>query len=212
MGPVWGVVVAGGSGSRFGQRKQFLSLGDRPVAAWSVTACRSVCDGVVVVVPEGADIPELGADRVVTGGASRSAAVRCGLAAVPAGASVVVVHDAARPLARPGLFRAVLQALEDPDVAGAICAVPVADTLKEVDDARVVRATVPRDGLVAVQTPQAFRREVLEQAHAGAGDATDDAGLVEHLGATVVVVEGDHDNIKITTPADLSYAAHLFGA
>jgi 2-C-methyl-D-erythritol 4-phosphate cytidylyltransferase len=106
----------------------------------------------------------------------------------------------------------VLQALEDPDVAGAICAVPVADTLKEVDDARVVRATVPRDGLVAVQTPQAFRREVLEQAHAGAGDATDDAGLVEHLGATVVVVEGDHDNIKITTPADLSYAAHLFGA
>jgi 2-C-methyl-D-erythritol 4-phosphate cytidylyltransferase len=214
----WAVVVAGGSGTRFGGRKQFALLGGRPVVAWAVDACRSVCDGVVVVVPPpaGADAERFGADLLVAGGSSRSASVRRGLAAVPAEADVVVVHDAARPLASPDLFRAVLAALADPgslDAAGAIPVVAVTDTLKRVDaERRTVTATVPRADLVAVQTPQAFRADALRRAHASEDDATDDAALVEALGATVRVVAGDPRNVKLTTPADLAFAEHLLGA
>lgn len=213
---VWAVVVAGGSGSRFGRPKQFAELAGRPVVAWSVDAARAVADGVVLVLPaadaarSGANA--YGADRVVAGGPSRSASVRCGLAAVADDATVVVVHDAARPLAGPALFTAAVAALAD-GAAGAICAVPVADTLKRLDDTGdAVAATVDRHGLVAVQTPQAFRADVLRRAHAAGGEATDDAALVESLGATVRVVAGDPVNVKLTTPADLAYAEHLLAA
>ncbi|MHB1964051.1 MAG: 2-C-methyl-D-erythritol 4-phosphate cytidylyltransferase [Acidimicrobiales bacterium] len=219
MTTAWAVVVAGGSGTRFGGRKQFALLGGRPVVAWAVDACRSVCDGVVVVVPApaAADAERFGADLVVAGGPTRSASVRRGLAAVPAEAEVVVVHDAARPLASPDLFRAVLAALADPGpgaaAAGAIPVLAVTDTLKRVDpERRTVTATLSRADLVAVQTPQAFRADALRRAHAGGDDATDDAALVEALGATVRVVAGDPRNLKLTTPADLAFAEHLLGA
>jgi 2-C-methyl-D-erythritol 4-phosphate cytidylyltransferase len=217
-------VVAGGSGSRFGGPKQFSVLAGRPVAAWSVAAARAVADGVVLVVPAGdvgpgpgpansvapnsspADVP--GADRVVTGGATRAESVRAGLAAVPADAAIIVVHDAARPLATGELFASVVAAVQAPGADGAIPVVPVADTLKRVVG-DTVEYSVDRDGLVAVQTPQAFDAAVLRNAHRTCGEATDDAGLLENLGATVRTVSGDPHNVKLTRPEDLVLAEAL---
>ncbi len=211
MGGVWGVVVAGGSGRRFGAPKQFALLAGRPVVEWSVLACRSVADGVVLVLPPGATSRH-GADVVVPGGPTRSASVRHGLEAIPADATVVVVHDGARPLADPALFQAVVEAVGE-DAPGAICAVALADTVKRVGgEPPVVQATLARADLVAVQTPQAFLADVLRQAHVDGPDATDDAALLEALGATVRVVPGDPRNLKLTTPADLAYAEHLLAA
>ncbi|MHB8219424.1 MAG: 2-C-methyl-D-erythritol 4-phosphate cytidylyltransferase [Acidimicrobiales bacterium] len=213
-GPVWAVVVAAGSGRRFGGPKQFSPLGGRLVVEWSVTAARSTADGVVVVVPDGGalDLPRsLGADLVVPGGPTRSASVSHGLSAIPTDAAVVVVHDAVRPLARAALFEAVVAALDD-GVAGALCGVPVVDTVKRVArtaDLVTVVDTLDRAELVAVQTPQAFRSDILRQAHSAGGEATDDAALVEALGGTVRVVPGDPTNLKVTTPADLAYAELL---
>jgi len=118
-----------------------------------------------------------------------------------------VVHDAARPLATRALFDAVITAVRG-GADGAVPGLAVTDTLKRVDDVRVT-ATVDRVGLVAVQTPQAFRADVLREAHASGADATDDAALVEELGGTVVVVPGDPRNLKVTGPADLMIAAAL---
>ncbi|HEY5109881.1 MAG TPA: 2-C-methyl-D-erythritol 4-phosphate cytidylyltransferase [Acidimicrobiales bacterium] len=215
-------MVAGGSGRRFGGRKQFLPLAGHPVASWSVRAANTVADGVVLVVPaagdDATDSPPpapgatgedaLGATRVVSGGATRADSVRAGLAAVPADAAVIVVHDAARPMATPGLFASVVDAVRSGDIDGAIPVVPVADTLKRVEGGRVV-ATVDRDGLVAVQTPQAFAAAALRAAHAGGGEATDDAGLLEAAGLTVAAVEGDPGNLKLTRPEDLALAEAL---
>lgn len=213
-GPVWAVVVAGGSGARFGGPKQYERLGDRRVLDWSLDAVRAVAVGVVLVVPpDRAGDPEVGADAVVPGGATRSESVRSGLAAVPVEAAVVVVHDAARPLARPELMHAVVDAV----LAGADGAVPalaVTDTVKVVggrpgDASRPVLATPDRDTLVAVQTPQAFRAGMLRRAHADGAEATDDAALVEALGGRVVAVPGDVANRKLTTPDDLDRARAL---
>jgi 2-C-methyl-D-erythritol 4-phosphate cytidylyltransferase len=217
---VWAIVVAGGSGERFGRLKQFAVLGGRPVVARAVAACRSVARSVVLVVPKDATDEDYGADVVVVGGATRSASVRAALAAVPAEVEVVVVHDAVRPLAPPALFEAVLAALADGGAAGAVPGLPVADTLKRVAPPLTegggapwaeVQGTVERADLVAVQTPQAFVAELLRRAHAGDPEATDDAALVEALGATVRVVPGDPRNLKLTTPADLVRAEQLLG-
>ena len=139
--------------------------------------------------------------------------MRAGLRAVGPEAEIVVVHDAARPLAGPQLFKAVVAALEADGVVGAICALPVTDTVKRVVRARggdpSVVETLDRSELVAVQTPQAFSVDVLRRAHEGEPDATDDAALVEALGLTVSVVPGDPDNLKLTTPADLARAELL---
>jgi len=219
-------VVAGGSGRRFGGRKQFLPLAGQPVAAWSVRAAAVVADGVVLVVPSCDDdgargdadamapVPgatggaALGASRVVEGGPTRADSVRAGLAAVPDDAAVIVVHDAARPLAAPELFAAVVDAVRTGDVDGAVPVVPVSDTLKRVEGGRVV-ATVDRDTLVAVQTPQAFAADALRSAHAGSGQSTDDAGLLEAAGLPVAAVAGDPRNLKLTRPEDLALAEAL---
>lgn len=210
---MWAIVVAAGSGHRFGAPKQFARLGGRLMVQWSVDAARGVADGVVLVIPDTPPEPgsagdgSYGADVVVPGGDTRAASVRAGLAAVPASAEVIVVHDGARPLASPALFRSVVDAV----TGGAEAAVPamaVADTLKRVEGDAVV-ATVARDGIVAVQTPQAFRADLLRRAHARDPDATDDAALVEALGATVRVVPGDPRNLKVTTAADLEIAQAL---
>jgi 2-C-methyl-D-erythritol 4-phosphate cytidylyltransferase len=210
MAQVWAVVVAGGSGQRFGQLKQFALLDGRPVVEWAVSACRASSAGVVLVVPAGTIDPVgHGADVVVEGGATRAESVNRGLAAVPEAAEVIVVHDAARPLASEALFRAVIDAVTSGAADGAIPGVPVSDTIKVVDDSRAVTATLDRAVLVAVQTPQAFGADILRRAHAGGAEATDDAALVEALGATVRVVPGEAQNLKITTPADLGLAEHL---
>jgi 2-C-methyl-D-erythritol 4-phosphate cytidylyltransferase len=205
---VWVVVVAAGSGRRFGAPKHFAPLGGRALVQWAVDAARPVADGVVLVLPADADGDAIaGVDAVVTGGATRAASVRAGLAAVPESAEVIAVHDGARPLASPALFRAVVDAVAG-GADAAVPAVAVADTLKQVVG-DTVTATVARDGLVAVQTPQAFSAAVLRRAHHAEPEATDDAGLVESLGATVRVVPGDPRNIKVTTATDLDVVRAL---
>ncbi|HWD52505.1 MAG TPA: 2-C-methyl-D-erythritol 4-phosphate cytidylyltransferase [Acidimicrobiales bacterium] len=201
--------MAGGTGSRFGGQKQFELLEGRPVVTWSIAAARTVSDGIVVVVPDGsADSPAAddgGADRVVCGGPTRSHSVRAGLAAVPTEASVIIVHDAARPLASASLFASVVDALGEDGVHGAIPVLPVTDTLKRTSGGEVA-ATVDREGMVSVQTPQAFVAATLRAAHAEGGEATDDAGLLEALGATVRTVPGEPNNVKLTHPGDLAIA------
>jgi 2-C-methyl-D-erythritol 4-phosphate cytidylyltransferase len=150
------------------------------------------------------------ADVVVEGGSSRSASVRAGLGCVPPDAAVVVVHDAARPLAEPELWSRVIDAVRA-GADGAVPAVAVTDTVKLVEPGGML-TTLDRSRLVAVQTPQAFTAAALRSAHAGEEDATDDAALVEGHGGRVVVVDGAATNIKVTTPADLTVAAALVEA
>ena len=198
---VWAILVAAGSATRFGRLKQYEPLDGRRVLDWSIDACRAACDGVVLVVPlERAHDPEP-VDVVVAGGETRSDSVRAGLAAVPADADVVVVHDAARPRAAAALFDATVAAVRA-GADGAVPALPIGDTVKRVDGNRVLE-TVDRADLVVVQTPQAFAAEALRKAHASGADATDDAALVEAAGGTVVVVPGDPANVKITYPGDV---------
>lgn len=195
-GPVWAVVVAGGGGRRYGSAKQYEALAGRRVIDWSVDVAASVVDGVVAVVPgSDTDRPVPGA-IVVAGGTSRAESVRAGLAAVPADAAVVLVHDAARPAASPELFERVVGAVRD-GADGVVPAIPVTDSLRTRDG-----AAVDRDTLVAVQTPQGFPAAVLRAAHAGGGEASDDATLVERAGGTIVVVDGEITNAKLTHPHD----------
>ena len=203
---VYTIVVAGGSGRRFGGPKQYELLGGRRVLDWAVATARNAGAGVVLVVPA-ADAAHEGG---VAGGGTRSDSVRAGLAAVPPEATIVCVHDGARPFADAALFQRVIAAVAE----GADAAVPgtaLADTVKQIDGQGRVRGTPPRDTLRAVQTPQAFRASVLRAAHAAGGDATDDAALVENAGGTVVVVPGDLRNRKITDPGDLQWAREQLG-
>lgn len=202
------VVVAAGQGERFGGPKQFALLDHETVAAHSVRAARSVAQRVVLVVPSGYDGNGEGADAVVIGGTTRAESVRAGL--VECGdVDVVIVHDAARPMASTALFAAVVDAVTN-GADGAVPGLAISDTVKRVSsngDVTIVTETVPRAELVTVQTPQAFRLEVLVRAHANAQDATDDAALVEAIGGRVVVVAGENSNVKITQPGDLSILA-----
>jgi 2-C-methyl-D-erythritol 4-phosphate cytidylyltransferase len=225
---VWTIVVAAGSGSRFGGRKQFESLGNQRVLDWSVATATSVCDGVVVVVPSdtATEMTRVGgasgsephrhgvvgmsagaSPRFVAGGASRSESVRKGLAAVPADATVVLVHDGARPFASAALFERVVAALRAGAGAdGVIPGVAVTDTIKRVAADGTVLATVDRSDLRAVQTPQGFAALFLRAAYADDPDATDDSAVVEAAGGKVIVIDGEAENRKITTPADLAWA------
>jgi 2-C-methyl-D-erythritol 4-phosphate cytidylyltransferase len=197
---VVGIVPAAGAGERLGADvpKAFAVLGGRPMVEWSLDVLREVCDRVVVAVPpDRVDLPDF-----VAGGATRSESVRNALDAAPE-ASVVVVHDAARPLVTADLVRRCLDALEGVD--GAIAAVRVTDTVKEVEEQDVV-GTPDRRRLWAAQTPQVFRAEALRRA---TGEATDDASLVEAMGGRVRVVEGTRENFKVTTPLDARVAEML---
>ena len=212
-------MVAGGSGHRFGGMKQFHDLCGRPVVSWSLAAARAASEGAVLVVPpegtpgnrESQDTAGFGADIVVVGGATRAASVRAGLDAVPDEAAIIVVHDAVRPLAEAALFAAVIDAVRSGRAAGAIPTLPVSDTVKRVEG-DLVTSTVDRDGMVTVQTPQAFDASTLRLAHRDGVDATDDAGLLERVGASVCTVPGDPRNMKVTRPEDLSLAALLLRA
>ena len=201
---VWVIVVAAGSGSRFGGPKQHAPLAGRRVVDWSIDAARSVADGVVLVVAasdEQADEPAV--DAVVVGGATRSESVRAGLAAVPDDAEVVLVHDGARPLASHALFRSVVDAV----LAGADAVVPAVSVVDTVTDLHGV--PVDRDALRAVQTPQGFRAAALRAVHATRPDATDDASLVVAGGGRLRPVQGERWNLKITEPDDLVVAEAL---
>jgi 2-C-methyl-D-erythritol 4-phosphate cytidylyltransferase len=206
---VWAIVVAAGSGERFGGPKQLEMVAGRRVVDWSIAAARAVSDGVVLVVsPEWAAAFESEATITVAGGATRSESVRNGLAAVPDAAEVVVVHDAARPCATVELFEHVVAALVAHRPRGVSAVIPgigLTDTIKLVDDSGHVVATPDRALLRAVQTPQAFDAAALRRAHTANADAdraTDDATLIEAAGGVVLVVPGHIDNIKITEAGD----------
>ncbi|MEY3467172.1 MAG: 2-C-methyl-D-erythritol 4-phosphate cytidylyltransferase [Actinomycetota bacterium] len=168
---------------------------------WAVESARESSDGVIVVLPAEVAAREGG----IAGGGTRSESVRRGLAAVPKNATIICVHDAARPFANEDDFRRVIEAVAA-GADGAVPAIPVADTIKVVDDTGQVTRTPPRGSLRAVQTPQAFRAEMLRRAHAALGEGTDDASLVEAEGGKVVVVDGEVLNRKITTRDDLEWA------
>jgi len=200
----WTVIVAAGRSARFGAPKLLEVLGSCRVIDHSVLTAVLVSAGVVLV----ADDPRVSdgqpVDVVVAGGESRSASVRAGLAAVPADVEVVLVHDGARPGANAELYSRVAHALAD-GVDAVVPALAVADTVKRIGgDGRVV-GTVDRSDLVAVQTPQGFRRSALLAAHGDGGEATDDAALIELAGGTVVAVLGDAINVKVTEPHDLEF-------
>jgi 2-C-methyl-D-erythritol 4-phosphate cytidylyltransferase len=222
------IVVAAGTGSRLGADvpKAFVPLASVPLlghALRGALACPDVAE-VVVVAPIGwlADADAVcrwarsqSSEQssgvpvgVVAGGAERGDSVAAGLAALSDRVGVVLVHDAARCLAPASVFGRVVDAVRGGAVA-VVPGVPVVDTIKQVDSAGRVVATPERSQLRAVQTPQGFRRDVLERAHAESSEATDDAGLVERLGETVLVVEGDPRALKVTTPADLEAAARI---
>jgi 2-C-methyl-D-erythritol 4-phosphate cytidylyltransferase len=202
----WGIIVAAGTGSRYGSVKQYEVLRGRRVLDWARQVALRACEGVVMVVPaDRLELREPGAHRVVAGGDTRSASVRAGLDAVPDDADIVVVHDGARPLASLELFHKVIDAVRD-GADAAVPALPLTDTIRSLDG-----GTIDRSRLVAVQTPQAFRAEVLRKAHEQGTDASDDASLVEAIGGSVAVVDGEHRNLKITTPIDLRFAGFLLG-
>ncbi len=201
---VWAIVVAGGSGARYGRLKQLDALAGRRVLDWSIDAMG--LPGRTVVVLPADQVGEVAVDAVVVaGGSTRSASVRAGLSAVGPNATHVLVHDAARPLVTPEVVAAVIDGLAAAD--GAIPVVPVTDTLRRVDG-----EPVDRSDLVAVQTPQGFGVEILRRSHASGEDATDDATLVTALGGSVVHVDGDATNIKITVPTDRLVAEVILNA
>ena len=204
---VVGIIPAAGSGERLGSDgpKAFVVCGGRPLVEWSVDVLSAVCDRVIVAVPKGHE----GEDRI-RGGAVRSESVRLALEAAPE-ATVVVVHDAARPLLTPELVRECIAALDGVD--GAIAAAPMTDTVKEAGEGGVVERTLDRGRLWRIQTPQVFRADVLRRAldvdDATLAAATDDAALVEAAGGTIRLVEAPADNIKVTRPVDLALAELL---
>jgi 2-C-methyl-D-erythritol 4-phosphate cytidylyltransferase len=212
MGAV-ALVVAAGRGERLGSErpKAFVMLAGRPMVEWSIAALRAseAVEEVVVALPEGESAP---AGCVgVLGGVVRSASVRAALAGSASSGDPVIVHDAARPLLTPELARAVLAGLDGVD--GAVAAAPVADTIKETGDDRIVARTLERDRLWAIQTPQVFRRAALERALDVDDDvlaaATDDAWLLERAGGRIRVVEAPRENLKVTTELDLRVAEAL---
>lgn len=207
------ILVAAGAGVRMGAGvpKALMPLAGRPMLAWSaraLAACGRI-DGLVVVAPPGHErqVEEAlpAPATVVPGGSCRADSVRLGLEATAAD-GVVVVHDAARPLAPAALVASVLDAVEGVD--GAIAASPVVDTLKRAAGDGTIAGTVAREGLWAAQTPQAFRADALRSAVAAAAAAgaleaaTDCSSMVEAAGGRVRLVAAEGPNLKVTTPAD----------
>lgn len=212
------IVAAAGRGERLGASvpKALVEVSGVPLVVHAVTRMRAAgCDLVIVAVPPdavGAFGALLPGATLIAGGATRQASVSAALQTLPNEVDVVLVHDAARGLAPAAVAETVIAAVR----AGADAVVPVlplADTVKEVDSAGWVRRTLDRAALRAVQTPQGFRRLILDRAHqsASSGDSLDDASLVEALGLTVRTVPGDPAALKITTGADLLTVAALAG-
>jgi 2-C-methyl-D-erythritol 4-phosphate cytidylyltransferase len=213
---VWAVLAAAGRGERLGddRPKAFARLGDLPLVAEPLRRLDESdwIDGIVVAAPPGWEEPcivlaeEIGAGKVSTvveGGKTRAASVRAALAEVPDDASVVLVHDAARPLISDEVIGRVLAPLSE-GYDGAVPVLAVSDTVKRVRASEVVE-TVAREGLVLSQTPQAFLADVLRRAAAGEG--TDCAALVEAQGGRIKAVEGDPRLLKITSQQDLALVA-----
>ena len=217
---VWALVAAAGTGARLAadRPKAFVRLGERPLLAESLERLDASdwIDAIVVAAPPDWEEPvillaeDLGCGKVmasVTGAATRAESVRVAMAEVPDDASVVLVHDAARPLVTENVIGRVLGGLGDGH-DGAVPALPLPDTIKRVRSGEVVE-TVERTELVAVQTPQAFVASTLRQALAGdIGGASDCASLVERRGGRIKIVPGDRCLLKVTEPEDLELVAN----
>jgi 2-C-methyl-D-erythritol 4-phosphate cytidylyltransferase len=209
-GPIWAIVLAAGSGARFGRPKQFEKLDGRRLVDRAVDAAMASCDACVVVVPAGVDWDGPAVAACVAGGRTRGESVRAGLTMIPADVAVVVVHDAAHPLASRALFADVIAGVHE-GFDGAVPVVPLRETVMRVDGSAVV-AAVERTGLTAVQMPHAFRSHALRAVHTSGVDAideVDDASLVFATGGRIRVVPGDVRNIHVTTAAELELASRL---
>ena len=220
------LVAAAGTGERLGAAlpKALVELRGRPLVAWCLAALQesSRIEAVIAAAPPGFEdqiatvaldsAPRL-ATVVVTGGESRSRSVANALEAA-VDASVALVHDAARPLVTAQLIDACVEHLEQWGCDGVVAAAPVTDTIKMADADGRVSATLERDGLWAVQTPQAFRPEALRDAlrSGSIDDASDDAQLVEAAGGEVRILDAPRKNLKITSQLDLHIATSLLGA
>ena len=213
------ILAAAGRGDRLGQPKQLLDVGGKPLAGWSLELFERarIVTGIYIACEdeELARFEALAAQyapsktrAVIAGGATRQASVFAALSAIHPAPDLVVVHDGARPFATLDLLDRVIAAARR--TGAAIAAVPVKDTIKQATPAQLIERTLPREQLWAAQTPQAFSYQLLvaahTKAHADKLHATDDAALVERLGAPVELVMGAYGNIKVTTPEDLDAA------
>lgn len=218
--PVVAIVPAAGIGERFGRdtNKPFATLGDKPLIIWTVATLQNLPEitEIIPVVKETdiklcsrlfEDYSITKIKRVAPGGRERQDSVFHGLNLIRHRKSVVLVHDAVRPLIEPSLIQSALQQLNGCD--GVVVGVPLKDTVKEVRDG-IVRNTPKRDLLWAAQTPQIFPYQVLydayEKAMADSFYTTDDSALVEMNGGVIKMVQGSYANIKVTTPEDLLIA------
>jgi 2-C-methyl-D-erythritol 4-phosphate cytidylyltransferase len=213
------IIVAGGSSQRMGFDKLFVLLGNKPVLAHTIDAFEQT-DSVreIILVARAERIEEFEelvrqngfkkVRRIVPGGKHRQDSVRAGLEQIEADTAFIAVHDAARPLVMPKQIERVFAVARQHGAAA--LAEPITDTLKRADENRFVTGGVPRESLYAMQTPQIFAHQLLEQAYAGvaANDlfVTDEVSAVEYLGAKVQLVPNDEWNIKITYPRDLLLA------
>lgn len=222
------IVPAAGSGTRMGMKtkKQFLALDGTPLLGYALKtmeACPAVQDIVIVASPGEEDycrtavVEKLGLNKVaaiVPGGKERQDSVYNGLLALSPEFDIVVVHDGVRPLFSLDILNLVISAAET--YGAATCAVPAKDTVKLAGEDNFVTRTLPRDRTWLVQTPQAFRYELIVEAHRRARSdnllATDDTALVESIGGRIKIVMGSYDNIKITTPEDLNVALAIIRA
>lgn len=213
------IIVAAGSGVRLGGKipKAFVKLNGRPMLEYSLQAyqdCQNVNEIILVKPPSYQfnglkhfdRFPKLAA--IVTGGKERLDSVRAGLNSISPKADVILIHDAARPLIRPEQITSVIGAAKKHGAA--ILASPVTDTIKSADKGWI-KGTVDRSGLWKAQTPQGFRKDILERSHFNqrVRSVTDDSQLVEKIKGKVFIVPGDDSNIKITTPIDLEIASCL---
>lgn len=227
---LWAVIVAAGSGERFGDArgKQFVELAGLPLASWSILAFGAVpaCAGIVVVCPPGKR--KLVAQEIVSpcklpcecvlveGSATRQESSARGIAAIPNSAAFIAIHDAARPLVSPLQIERIYNVVrKKPELAGALAARPATDTLKLVDGNTVV-GTPDRAQFWYAETPQIFRARAIREAHARSAErgyvGTDDASLVELVGGQVECVEQTQDNVKVTLPEDMIRAAAVLEA
>lgn len=222
------IIPAAGSGNRMNRdvSKQYLTLAGKPILVWTLEVFEAspLVDALLVVVPS-QDVISVRTDilapwnlkkvaGIIPGGKERQDSVRAGIEALDADAELVIIHDAVRPFITVDLISQCIRTARE---EGAVTVgVPVKDTVKEVEpDGRILR-TCDRSLLWLTQTPQVFRRDVIENAHRAAVRdgfrGTDDTSLVERLGITVRMIRGDYGNIKITSPDDLVIADALLAA
>ena len=217
------VILAAGLGKRMqaGHNKQFIEICGQSVLTHTLTVFAQIPEiaKIVLVVRAGEEdtcqnmIPEIAENKTVLaiGGKERQDSVHNGIRAITWECEYILIHDGARPLITEEVIRRTLLAAQNSGAA--ICAVPVKDTIKQADSDGNVLATIPRESLWAVQTPQVFRADLIRRAYENAyvhnHYGTDDASLVEYLGEKIKIVTGDYENIKNTTPEDIPTAEQI---